>query len=252
MDRSLLTRIGLGILGVVVLVGAFFVIRSTAPSAAPPEDSPSPVPWICSNAGPNYIKMRENRAKPFPMTIDPKKHYFADIVTSCGTMRVELDAKDAPIAVNNFVNLARSDFYVGQVFHRIDRSLGVIQAGDPGCPSDVAECGLGGPGYTIKDEWPTGLKPVLGAVAMASAGTPDSSGSQFEIIAGPSDEKLPRERTIFGQLQGQHSKDVAALILSIPTKINPAAVAAGVEAPEDFPSNEYVYIKKVRIIETNG
>jgi len=179
------------------------------------------------------------------MTIDPKASYEAEITTSCGTMLVKLHAERAPIAVNNFVHLAKSDFYLGQVFHRIDRSLGVIQTGDPACPTSIQTCGTGGPGYTIPDEWPNGLKPHVGTVAMASAGLPDTSGSQFEIIAGKSEYELPRERTIFGELVGRHSRQVARLILSIPTKRNPAAPS---DAPKDYPDGEFVYIMDIHII----
>jgi cyclophilin family peptidyl-prolyl cis-trans isomerase len=179
------------------------------------------------------------------MTIDPNAGYEAEVATSCGTMLIRLLPKNAPIAVNNFVHLAQDDFYTGQIFHRIDPLLGVIQAGDPACPTSVQTCGTGGPGYTIKDEFHNGLTPHVGTVAMASAGTPNSSGSQFEIIAGKSQFQLPPERTIFGELVDRHSFQVAKLILSVPTKIAPNAPP---DAPKDYPDGEFVYITSIKII----
>jgi peptidylprolyl isomerase/peptidyl-prolyl cis-trans isomerase B (cyclophilin B) len=178
------------------------------------------------------------------MTIDPTASYTAEMTTSCGTMLIKLATQEAPIAVNNFIHLAQDGFYTGLVFHRIDRSLGIIQSGDPGCPLSVHTCGTGGPGYTIRDEFHNGLKPDLGTVAMSSAGTPNSSGSQFEIIASKGGPRLPAERTIFGHLVGSHSYQVAKLILSIPTKIAPGAPPS---APKDFPDGEYVYITNIKI-----
>ncbi len=38
-----------------------------------------------------------------PMTIDTTKNYSATVVTTAGTFTIDLDAKTAPITVNNFV-----------------------------------------------------------------------------------------------------------------------------------------------------
>jgi cyclophilin family peptidyl-prolyl cis-trans isomerase len=199
---------------------------------------------VCKNLSPALLAMKVERSQPYPMTIDPSRSYRAQITTSCGTMVVELLAREAPIAVNNFIHLAKDDFYIGQVFHRIDRKLGVIQAGDPGCPTSVDECGFGGPGYTIPDDRANGLKSELGAVGMASAGAPDSSGSQFFIVAADRNGKLP-PRTIFGRLVGAHSRQVARLILSLRTKAPPGGPAS---ARATFPDGEFVYILGVEIV----
>jgi len=236
-----------GILVVAAVVGMLLAARSSSKQAtgAPPSPSSSPRALVCENASPPELGMRILRSEPYPMTIDPEASYEAEVTTSCGTMLIRLFPERAPIAVNNFVHLAKDDFYRGQIFHRIDRSLGVIQAGDPGCPTSVDTCGTGGPGYTIRHEWPNGLRPHVGTVAMASAGLPNSSGSQFEIIAGKSKYKLPRERTIFGELVGRHSFQVASLILSIPTKVSPRAPA---NSAANYPDGEFVYITNITII----
>ena len=57
------------------------------------------------------------------MTIDPAASYAAVLNTDAGAIRLELFADEAPLAVNNFVNLARDGFYDGLVFERITLSL---------------------------------------------------------------------------------------------------------------------------------
>ena len=59
---------------------------------------------------------------------------------------MELDESQAPITVQNFVELAEKGFYDGLVFHRIEPGF-VIQGGDP------LGNGMGGPGYQIKGEF---------------------------------------------------------------------------------------------------
>jgi len=240
----------------VAVAGAGLVVRFSKPepgpqaatAALPPSPPPSPYVPVCKNLSPALLAMRVEREEPYPMTLDPSRSYRAQITTSCGTMVVQLLPKEAPIAVNNFIHLAKDDFYIGQVFHRIDRRLGVIQSGDPGCPTSVETCGTGGPGYTIPDDRASGLKPELGAVGMASAGAPDSSGSQFFIVAAERNVKLP-PRTIFGRLVGGHSRQVARLILSLRTKVPPGESES---ARATYPDGEFVYILGVDIVSRQG
>ena len=58
-------------------------------------------------------------AKAPPTCIDASKTYTALIKTSEGDITVALDAKSAPITVNNFVVLSRYHFYDGVAWHRI-------------------------------------------------------------------------------------------------------------------------------------
>ncbi|HSH83045.1 MAG TPA: peptidylprolyl isomerase, partial [Herpetosiphonaceae bacterium] len=64
-------------------------------------------------------KARQQFAAPPPMTIDQAKSYTATIETTRGTMKADLFASEAPITVNNFVFLARENFYDGIRFHRV-------------------------------------------------------------------------------------------------------------------------------------
>jgi hypothetical protein len=74
-----------------------------------------------------------------PFLIDPLKQYRATLRTDKGEIVVELFAEQAPIAVNNFVFLAREGWYDGVTFHRVLPGF-VAQAGDP------TGTGFGGPG----------------------------------------------------------------------------------------------------------
>ncbi len=129
---------------------------------------------------------------PPEMTIDPSKYYYATIKTEKGDIVVQLFADRAPLAVNNFVFLAREGFYDGTTFHRVLEGF-MAQAGDP------TGTGAGGPGYSFPDEFVEGLtfdRP--GLLAMANAG-PNTNGSQFFITFAPT-EWLNYRHTIFGEV----------------------------------------------------
>ncbi len=145
--------------------------------------------------------------EPKKITIDTSKKYEAIIETNKGNIKVSLDAKKAPWSVNNFVYLAKSGFYNGLTFHRVEPGF-VIQGGDP------AGNGTGGPGYTIVSEATNGLKHDKGALAWARLGdnvNPQrrSSGSQFYITLAPT-PFLDNAYTVFGHTIG--GTDVAEKI----------------------------------------
>ena len=127
-----------------------------------------------------------------PMGIDPAKRYSATLETTIGTMVIALDAASAPLTVNNFVYLAAHHYYDGVIFHRIIKNF-MCQGGDP------EGSGRGGPGYKFGDELPKPGKYQIGSVAMANAG-PNTNGSQFFIISGPSGVGLPPLYSLFGQV----------------------------------------------------
>ncbi|HUD08592.1 MAG TPA: peptidylprolyl isomerase [Candidatus Saccharimonadales bacterium] len=127
--------------------------------------------------------------QPPAMQIDKNKTYSAIIKTSEGDITIDLDAKKTPITVNNFVALARQNFYDGTVFHRVMKDF-MIQGGDPNGD------GSGGPGYKFADE-SLGGKYTRGTVAMANSG-PNTNGSQFFIIQ--KDYDLPSSYVIFGHV----------------------------------------------------
>jgi cyclophilin family peptidyl-prolyl cis-trans isomerase len=131
----------------------------------------------------------------------------ATIATSQGTLTCKLFDQKAPIAVANFVGLARGKkafldpkqnrwvqrpFYDGLTIHRVIPGF-VIQGGD------LAGDGTGRIGYTIKNEDGNGLvfdRP--GKLATARDGNPDSADGQFFITDGAAPH-LSGHQTIFGE-----------------------------------------------------
>ncbi len=100
------------------------------------------------------------------------------LVTNMGEITLELDAENAPITVNNFVQYALDDYYDGTVFHRVMDGF-MIQGGGFLPNLDKKEEGIR-PG--IKNEWKNGLKNKNYTIAMARLGRqPDSATAQFFI-----------------------------------------------------------------------
>jgi cyclophilin family peptidyl-prolyl cis-trans isomerase len=134
-------------------------------------------------------------AAPPEITIDRTKTYRATLVTEKGTIVIDLFPRDAPIAVNNFVFLARQGWYDNITFHYVVPGY-LAQTGDP------SNTGRGGPGYTILDEHNNGLVfDREGLVAMAHpAGMANSAGSEFFITLGPlrPSHEWDGQYTIFG------------------------------------------------------
>ena len=101
-------------------------------------------------------------------------------VKDYGKIQLELDPKEAPITVENFVELAKSGFYDGLTFHRIISGF-MIQGGDP------LGNGTGGSEKRIKGEFASNgvenkIKHERGAISMARSMAPDSASSQFFIV----------------------------------------------------------------------
>jgi cyclophilin family peptidyl-prolyl cis-trans isomerase len=125
-------------------------------------------------------------------TLDLTKSYAARFKTQRGEFTVELYAADAPLSVENFVNLARSGFYDGTTFHRVIPGF-MAQGGDP------TGTGRGGPGYTFRDEFsPSRRHDGPGVLSMANAG-PGTNGSQFFITFGPTPH-LDNRHSVFGRV----------------------------------------------------
>jgi len=125
------------------------------------------------------------------MTIDTSKQYTATLRTIKGDIVVEMNAKKAPVTVNNFVNLATRGFYDNTTFHRVLKDF-MAQGGDP------TGTGSGGPGYTIADEF-TDLTHDAGVISMANTGQPHTGGSQFFITYVPT-PWLDGKHTVFGKV----------------------------------------------------
>lgn len=114
------------------------------------------------------------------------------IETELGTIKAEIFEDKTPITAGNFIKLVEEGYYDGIIFHRVIKDF-MIQTGDP------QGTGMGGPGYTIKDEFHSRLKHGgVGVLSMANAG-PNTGGSQFFITLAPT-SWLDGKHAIFGQV----------------------------------------------------
>ena len=135
-------------------------------------------------------------------------------VKDYGTIKVELNPKEAPITVENFVKLAKSGFYNGLTFHRVIKGF-MIQGG---CPKGN---GTGGPGYEIKGEFaangvPNNISHKRGVISMARAYDPNSAGSQF-FIMHKDGNFLDGQYAAFGEtIEGIEVVDKIAAVITSP------------------------------------
>lgn len=132
---------------------------------------------------------------------------IATLHTSKGDIEITLNNTQTPKTVENFLTLAKKNFYDNTIFHRVLKGF-MIQGGDP--DGD----GTGGPGYRFDDEPFTG-EYTRGTVAMANAG-PNTNGSQFFIMHA--DYPLPKNYVIFGDVIG--GIDTVDKIAEAPTSQN--------------------------------
>jgi cyclophilin family peptidyl-prolyl cis-trans isomerase/protein-disulfide isomerase len=152
--------------------------------------------WYASGIKPiiEVVKIEDSLMKECPpWVIDVEKTYTATIKTEKGDLVVELFPKEAPLAVNSFVYLAREGFYDGVTFHRVYHDF-MAQTGDP------TGTGWSGAGYQYREEIVPELtfdEPYMVGVARGQAA--GTSGSQFFITYVPY-PTLNGLYTIFGKL----------------------------------------------------
>lgn len=183
--------------------------------------TPTPVP-ACPDAAPT-------EAQATGILTDAAR---AVVSTSKGDFTIQLDPSSAPIAVANFVALARCGFYDGITFHRVIADF-VAQAGDPQTKQNrevFDGLGTGGPGYRFKIELPdASLTYRRYMVAMANAmqydfstgeitGGTDTNGSQFFVMLAD----VPSLRPYYSLLGTVTAgTDVVDAIGQVPTSGNP-------------------------------
>jgi len=115
----------------------------------------------------------------------------AILKTNKGDITIELFEKEMPITAGNFRKLVEKGFYDGVIFHRIIPDF-MIQGGDP------TGTGMGGPGYSIKDEFTKNNRNDRGTISMANAG-PNTGGSQF-FINLVNNNYLDKKHPVFGKV----------------------------------------------------
>ncbi len=118
--------------------------------------------------------------------------------TSLGPIEIRLFSREALATSLHVARLVREGYYNDLIFHRVVHDF-VIQAG---CPQGN---GLGGAGYTIPFEVPSGtlpehMKNVIGSVAIARSQKKGSGSGQFYVNLVDS-KQLDGEYAVFGQVE---------------------------------------------------
>ena len=145
--------------------------------------------WAAETPSPNTTNMKESNTGAAPRAI---------IHTTAGDLTLEFWPDVAPRTVDNFLKLARENFYNGTAFHRIIKGF-MIQGGCPNSKQGARGMpGTGGPGYQIKAEF-NNRSHVKGVISMARSQDVNSAGSQFFICHADA-AFLNNNYTAFGKL----------------------------------------------------
>jgi cyclophilin family peptidyl-prolyl cis-trans isomerase/HEAT repeat protein len=160
-----------------------YVLRRAAGAGLGELERPVPAALGPADASRTFEQYRE-------MVQRTRQPRTVEIRTGKGTVRVRLACPEAPLTCLNFLQLAGQGFYDDLRFHRVVPDF-VVQGGDP------RGDGVGGPGYSIRDEI-NRLRYERGAVGMALSG-PDTGGSQFFLTLTPQPH-LDGGYTVFGHV----------------------------------------------------
>jgi len=171
--------------------------NGAAPKVSPDKDSSLTPPPMQNQQKPSQTQ--SSSRKEVQLKDLASQFQYAVLRTNFGDIKLSFYADDAPIAVNNFLNLAQEGFYDGTKFHRVIKDF-MIQGGDPNSKDDDwSNDGMGGPGYKFKDE--INDHPLQrGSLAMANSG-PNTNGSQFFIVTADFTPWLDGKYTNFGQVE---------------------------------------------------
>ena len=136
------------------------------------------------------------------------------IVTNVGNIIVELNPREAPITVANFLEYVDDNFYAGTIFHRVIADF-VIQGGGYDVALNARDVG-----DPIELEADNGLQNDRGTIAMARTTDANSATSQFYINVVDNDslnaDTNPPGYAVFGEvIEGM---SVVDRIASVPTE----------------------------------
>ena len=194
--------IGVTVLAVLAVVGAFFVITSLGdddPASNVASDDPtvsdpaapdaSAVPTAAATAtnadgtvACNFMPDTSGNTNLTDVGVPPDAANTPTTGTSTllmsttqGDLTLTLDRAGAPCAASSFTYLAQQGFFDGSPCHREvnQETFGVLQCGDP------TGTGQGGASYKYGQEVTDTTTYPRGTIAMANSGSPNSTGSQF-------------------------------------------------------------------------
>lgn len=162
------------------------------------------------------------------------KHHVEIEVEGYGVIKLELDADNAPVTVQNFLDLANAGFYNGSPFHRIIKGF-VVQGGQ------APEGWTGAQPHNILGEFSANgqnnpIKHKRGTISMARVSGMNNSASSEFFICHQDASNLDGQYAAFGVVT--EGMDVVDKLAEIPSGEN------GAVAKED-----QVKIKEVRVID---
>jgi peptidyl-prolyl cis-trans isomerase B (cyclophilin B) len=162
-----------------------------------------------------------------------------ELLTTHGSLVLELDPVKAPNTTENFLRYVRDGHYDGLVFHRVIAGF-MAQAG--GYDTTYAERETRPP---VENESRNGLSNERGTIAMARTNDPHSATAQFfiNLVDNPRLDGAPGRwgYTVFGRLT--EGLDVLDRIGAVPT-------GRGGPFPTDVPQAPIV-IEKARVLEAD-
>ena len=227
-------------LGIIIMFLLLFYLAQLATGRASlglGSTKPTSTPKVTQVAGKTPTPTNTSSSKGLDIT----KDYYAEIITTLGTIKIDLFERNAPNTVANFIDLANSGYYSNTKFYKLIPGV-MVQGGSKDNST------TGGPGYTIPDEinWDsldydedlrvqlraegyTSIKKLASidvgkyTLAMVSP-KPNSAGSQFAILLSgkenPDILKLRGRVTVFATIIEDTS--VIEKIASVPLDISGA------------------------------
>ena len=180
------------------------------------------------------------------------KNNFPEVImdTNFGEIVIKLDALNAPVTVENFLNYVKSNHYDNTMFHRVIKDF-MIQGGGFSSEGDEKETV-----EPIKNEGKNGLTNKRGSIAMARTNDPNSATSQFFINTIDNSRTLdaggangPDGYAVFGEvISGMETVDKIATV-----RVGPKTLRSKAPNGQLYPSPngdvpvENVLIKTLKI-----
>lgn len=155
-------------------------------------------------------------------------HPHIEMVTTEGTIKLELDGKQAPKTVARILQLVDDGFYDGKVFHRVIPGF-MIQGG-----GYTPSLKLDEPGEPLPNESGNGLSNVRGTIAMARTVDPHSAISQFFINVADN-ERLDPSKSAFNGSWGYTVFGIVIEGMDVVDTIANARSGPGGEFSRDVP-----------------
>ena len=170
--------------------------------------------------------------------------------TNFGEIVIKLDALNAPVTVENFLNYVKSNHYDNTMFHRVIKDF-MIQGGGFSSEGDEKETV-----EPIKNEGKNGLTNKRGSIAMARTNDPNSATSQFFINTVDNSRTLdaggangPDGYAVFGEvISGMETVDKIATVRVGPKTLRSKALNGQLyPSPNGDVPVENVLIKTLKI-----